>query len=400
VTGHVDDHQFSFKLSPEILITMASTEEPPPSKFHLVSSLNLEDTPAQEAPIMQQFDRIEGPRRPSRLPSRQSRRQTQVSALESYQVDEYRPPPIPKPPRPAGYIHPSLLFLWLVWVIGLGVWIAFAIRYKFNLFPANSVLNPIQNFDSFLIFLFFLGASSFVSLVLLPCLLTPRHAWFSFVSLVVLFSYVGLGLLILFIILFNRPFSCENMSQKFPVYVTLESGKIANAKVFVNNQVSWHLKHETRDGTAHTWISAEYLAWDIFLKGFVHQNISWPQETAVNHILTSLQPTDGADGTIIGTCKGQICLKGKIWTHPNLAFEWVYINPITGAKKTKRLASNEGEWYFGKENRPLVSLRNNGTEVFRAQSTTTVCTAGDGDLETSLVPVGLMFIAENNFNKI
>jgi hypothetical protein len=234
----------------------------------------------------------------------------------------------------------------------------------------------------------------------MPWFAMPRNSLFTTVSAVVFFGYLALGLLVVAVIGLNSPFSCETMSPKFPVYITLESGKIANAKVFVNNQVSWHLKHEKQGATAHMWISAEYLVWDTFLKEFVRQDISWPHETAVNHIWTSLKPADGADGTITGTCKGQICLEGKIWTHPNLEFEWVYTNPITGVKKTKRLASDEGQWYFGRANRPLVSLRNNGTEVFRAQSTTTVCTAGDGDLETSLVPVGLMFIAENNFNKI
>jgi hypothetical protein len=351
---------------------------------------------------MQQFDRIEEPRRPTRLPSRLSRRQTEVpvSALEAYQVDEYQPPPIPKTPRPAGYVHPCLLFLWLLWVIGLGVWLAFAIRYKYNLFPANSGLNPIRNSDGFSIFICFLVLSCFVSFILLPWFAMPRHSLFTTVSFVVFFGYLALGLLVVAVIALNRPFSCETMSPKFPVYITLESGKIANAKVFINNQVSWHLKHEKQGATAHMWISAEYLVWDTFLKEFVHQNISWPHATAVNHIWTTLKRTDGADGTITGTCKGQICLEGKIWTHPNLEFEWVYTNPVTGVKKTKRLASNEGQWFFGRANRPLVSLRNNGTEVFRAQSTTTVCTAGDGDLETSLVPVGLMFIAENNFSNI
>jgi hypothetical protein len=373
---------------------MATTEEPPPSILSSLTYLIPGYTPVQETLRMETFDHIEEPRRPTPLTSR---RHSQVSPLQAYQIEEYRPPPVPKPPKPEGYIHPGFICMWLIWVIGLGVWLACVIRYRYNLFPTNSVLNPIRNPGSFSIFLYFLVLSSFISLVIIPWVFALKRPRVLAVSLAVFVTYVIMAVLALTHITINDPYACQHMSSKFPISVTMQAGKTGNANVYINQQLSWHMKHEKVNRLYHTWISAEYLVWDRFLKKYIEQDIIWPNETAVNDIYTSLIPAAGADGNVTGTCKGVPCLEGKIWTHPNLKFEWVYTNPVTGEKRTTTLASNEGQWYYGMKNRALVTLHSDGTEVFRAQSTTTVCTAGDGQLETSLVPVGLMFIAENKY---
>jgi len=85
--------------------------------------------------------------------------------------------------------------------------------------------------------------------------------------------------------------------------------------------------------------------------------------------------------------------------HQNLRFEFRYTNPETGETKSKTIASDEGQWFFKTRTRPLVNLRDgSGKEVFRAQNTNVVCSAGDGDYETSLVPVGVMLLAEKIYN--
>jgi len=172
------------------------------------------------------------------------------------------------------------------------------------------------------------------------------------------------------------------------------------AMVYVHGSLLYGMTHENIDNwTYKTSISAEYLHWDSFLGKYVRKN-SWPYNTSVASITTKLQMEGGAYGTIRGTCGrgGVVCLEGKIWTMPHLLFYIIYTNPETGVTTKTTLSSDEGDWYFGTRHRPLVSLHNrNGTEVFRAQSSETVCTAGDGNLETSLVPVGLMLMAENVF---
>jgi len=188
------------------------------------------------------------------------------------------------------------------------------------------------------------------------------------------------------------------MSSKFPVYLELRAGIPASATLYVNNSAYYELTHKRTNGKYHTYLSSVFLAYDPVTNKPLNKN--WSVDTMVTSLWTSLRPSAGADGTVTGRCLGRKCLEGKFWMTPNLVFEWVYTNPRTGVRKKTRLASDEGRWYFGTRERPLVSLWGNGTEVFRAQSSTKVCTAGDGDLETSLVPVGLMLIAENNYNEI
>ena len=187
------------------------------------------------------------------------------------------------------------------------------------------------------------------------------------------------------------------MGNKFPVYVTFNSENTPAATVYMHRSPIYDLAQESIDKwTYKTYISAEYLNWNSLLGKYVRENNDWPYQTGVTSIITKLFPEAGADGTVRGTCgDGSVCLDGKIWMKPNLELHMKYTNPATGVTTKTTLSSNEGAWYFGKKHRPLVSLHNrNRTEVFRAQSSETVCTAGDWNLETSLVPVGLMLIAE------
>ena len=216
----------------------------------------------------------------------------------------------------------------------------------------------------------------------------------------VLGVYLALTLFVL--MLFNSwgPQFCENSPKRFPVSVKMEAGNPATAQVYFQKELLWGVEHEKVDQIYHTRIATKYRTWipSSNLWGDNYKSSEWPRENAVNDIWTSLIPAKGADGIINGTCQGVPCLTGKLWMSPYLEFEWTYTNPTTGVKSTKRMSSDEGRWYFGQQYRPLVSLKNNGTEIFRAQSTKTVCSGGDGDIETSLVPLGLMLIAENNYN--
>jgi hypothetical protein len=342
---------------------------------------------------MQPFDHIQDP--PPAKPSRLWRsHKTQPSPLDIYQVEEYQPPPVPKPHdyRVSRIVTTLVTVFWILWLLGIGAWIIIALRYTYNLFPETPI-NPIRHGASHIIFVSALVLTTFASCFAIPCIV---NFWI-LESCSVFVIYAIIASIAAGVITIYEPYNCENTNM-FPMHVKLRSGNPASATVYINNNPYYDLTHEHKNGEYHTYISAEYLAWDPSQGSFVNQIIPWPYETGVSSIWTSPRPAMGADGTIRGTCRGQPCLRGKFWMSPNLVFEWDYRNPITGAKRRTRLESNEGRWYFGEFYRPLVSLHANGTEVFRAQSSTTVCTAGDGDLETSLVPVGLMLIAENNFS--
>ena len=338
---------------------------------------------------MQNFDRIQEP--PNSVP-----RASRQSPLDIYQVEEYYPPAVPKPPQrrwlPFSFFGK---FLWMLWVLGIGAWIAVTLRYSTILFP-ESVLNPIRHPHSFAVFTLSCTVTACCTLIFLPLL--ARHSGLMCCSLFI-FAVYGFGVIGWFCHVNRyRPFFCENMSKKFPVYLELNAGIPASATLYVNNTAYYELTHERTNGKYHTYLSSEYLTFDPVTRKPFKKN--WPMDTTVTSIWTSLRPTAGADGTVTGTCLGRKCLEGKFWMTPNLVFEWIYTNPRTGVRKKTRLASNEGRWYFGIRVRPLVALWGNGKEVFRAQSSTKVCTAGDGDLETSLVPVGLMLIAENLYKGI
>lgn len=214
--------------------------------------------------------------------------------------------------------------------------------------------------------------------------------------------YVTLIVLAMTIFKGRQPHLCENMTNRFPVYVKMEAGTPATGKVYFHNELLWGLEHKKVGQVYHTSTPWKYRTWAPSIKAFTdnYRSTDWPLETAVDELWTSAKSVRGAAGTIRGTCRGIPCLTGKLWMFPNLEFEWTYQNPKTGKMTTKRMRSDEGRWYFGTAALPLVSLRSNGTEIFRAQSTSTVCSGGDGDIETSLVPLGLMFIAENIYYKI
>lgn len=339
---------------------------------------------------MQPFDHIQEPP-PAKTSRIQRNRKPQTSPLDVYQVEEYQPPRIPKPPNHEGSRTCRILLMvfWTIWLVGIGVWIVIAIRFTYNLLP-ESPINPVRHVFNHVIFIVAL-----LFTVLATCFgiafVTNRWTCYAFLS------YVTIAVFAVALIKIFEPYNCENTNM-FPMYVKLYSGNPASAIVYINNKPYYYLNHERKNGVHHTYISGEHFGWESLRGQQAEQTIPWPYETGVTSILTSLRPSMGADGTIWGSCRDKPCLRGKFWMTPNLVFEWEYQNPITGTKRRTRLASNEGRWYFGNANRALVSLHANGTEVFRAQSSSTVCTAGDGDLETSLVPVGLMLIAENNFN--
>lgn len=271
---------------------------------------------------------------------------------------------------------------------------------QFQFLP-ESPINPIRHPHSFGLFISCLIVTSVMSLAIYPVTRIKARRWCA-ISLSIFMIYFIFALGFLSYIHNEKPFNCENMRNKFPMYVELKAGNPAFGKVFINGTACYELTHERQENRIyHTYISAEFLSFDSNLGKYVKQStIPWPASTGVTSIWTSLKPTSGADGTVTGTCgHGIRCLEGKIWMTPNLEFEWIYKNPVTGVMKKTRLASNEGRWYFGTSHRALVSLSENGKEVFRAQSSKTVCIGGGG-LDTSLVPVGLMLIAENNYNRL
>jgi len=328
-----------------------------------------------------------------------------------YQLEEYRPPPLPtdevlpgstKFTLPKGFC--DILF-WLLRVGGLIVWTYFVYIYGWD-FSINSVINPVRHEISFTIFLVCYVLFAIQTLIVEP-LIFLRHARALGAILVCVLFCTWLLTLIWWGAYHAQiqPYRCENMPNKFPVYVhfhfdqgEFKTGMGTNAaSVYVNRKKLWQVSYEEKFGRAHMFLSAEYLYHSG--NGLFQKNTSWPGDTAVSDIWTNFSSgTDGSDGTVTGTCGGRPCLEGKFWMTPNLRFEFRYINPETHEMKSKIIASDEGKWFFQRY-QPLVSLRDSkAKEVFRAQATNVVCSAGDGDYETSLVPLGLMLLAEKIHN--
>ena len=325
-----------------------------------------------------------------------------------YQLEEYRPPPLPTDdvlPRRAKFNLPEgfcgVLF-WLLRVVGLIAWTYLVCKYGWDL-SIDSVINPVRHEISFTIFVI-----CHVLFVIQTLLVEPfacLRALAAIVVCVILFC----GWLLTLICWSSyhaqqQPYRCENMPDKFPVYVQLhlnqgefKMGMWTNAaSVYVNDKQLWQVSYEEKFGRVHTFLSAEYLHRSG--NGLSQKITAWPGNTAVSDIWTNFSSgADGSDGTITGTCGGRPCLQGKFWMTPNLRFDFRYTNPETHETKSKTIASDEGKWFFTRH-QPLVSLCDgNGKEVFRAQSTNVVCSAGDGNYETSLVPLGLILLAERKF---
>ena len=314
-------------------------------------------------------------------------------------MDEYTPPPIPARPKPPGLGDCKIIRVWLALAIALIPWTAVTIRYWYYLFP-ESPINPVRHPESFHLFLAALVITWVITFVILPC---ASKVYYVFMySIIVASLYVSLTIVVTIILESWQPHMCQTMTDRFPVYVEMEAGNPATGKVYFHHERLWGIEHKTVGEIYHTSTAWKFRTWDPSLKTSTdnYKSTDWPLETAVDEIWTSVKRAQGADGTINGTCLGIPCLTGKLWMSPNLEFEWTYRNPQTGKKTTKRIGSDEGSWYFGREHRPLASLKSNGIEVFRAQSTSTVCSGGDGDIETSLVPLGLMFIAENIYKNM
>src|SRR5277367_1459803 len=347
---------------------------------------------------MQSFDSIQEPRHSNIHPPRAKRHaraklpRRPTSPLAIFQMAEYTPPPIQAPPRPPAAKPHYWIIFWkcfaVLWAAGLIVWVAMVLRYGYDL-SLKSPINPIRHGTAYG---FFAGTCFGVTAISLAIAFGSSPVWFAYGFC--LFVLMLLGVLAFEgHVLHAHPYDCKTMGKKFPMYVTFNSEGSSAATVYIHGSPIYDMALEHIDKwTYKTYISAEHLSWDSLLGKYVQQNDPWPFETGVTSITTKLLPKAGADGTISGTCNGgRHCLEGKIWMQPNLKFHIRYTNPVTGVTTRTSLSSDEGTWYFGKDHRPLVSLHNkNGTEVFRAQSSKTVCTAGDGSLETSLVPVGLM----------
>lgn len=300
------------------------------------------------------------------------------------------------------------MIFWFLRLGGLITWTYFICRHGWDL-SLRSPINPVRNEMSWVAFCFFYVIAILLHLIVEPAVMTPPSPGrpaavrFGLISVVLLFAWLTAVISWMVFHAHHHPYQCENMPDKFPVFVefgvdrgNLRTGMgVDMATVWVDGRKLHQVSHDEQFGRVHTFLSAEYLRLDGKRK-----RTSWPGETAVTDLWTNFtRGVDLSDGKLTGNCHDVPCLEGKFWMTPNLRYTWTYRNPVTGEIKEKTVQSNEGPWFFRQRHRPLVSLTNgNGTEVFRAQSTKVVCSAGDGDYETSLVPVGLLLLAEQIYN--
>ena len=310
----------------------------------------------------------------------------------------YAPPPVPLNVEKQRARNLCLAFvLFFLAHAGGFIWLYYIYFYAFNLFT-KSPLNRIRHESSYVIFAAF-GLVFMIFLISLSVTMARRCLRF----LLCVCYTIFLIFTVVYIMKTRGQYRCETM-DRFPVYMemnVLPFGYGVSGDVYLHKQKTWQMTHtgNKQNGTYHTYLSHDILVRDPWRNGWISHDTTWPKNTAVDHIWTTLRPSDDADGTIRGTCRGTPCLEGKLWMKPNLVFQWTYRNPLTGEEKTTTLASDDGRWFFGDVFRPLVSLKNNGTEVFRAQCTNVVCSGGNGELETSLVPMGLMMVAETRYKR-
>jgi hypothetical protein len=290
---------------------------------------------------------------------------------------------------------------------GLITWTYFICRHGWD-FSLHSLINPVRHEMSWEGFCFFYVIAILLHLIFEPAFMTaspqrrPAAIRFGGICFVLLVLWLTTMFSWMLYHAHHHPYRCENMPGKFPVFVEfgVDKGNLRTgmgvdmATVWVDGKKLYQVSHDEQFGRVHTFLSAEYL------RDGKKKRTLWPRETAVSDLWTNFtRGADLSDGTLTGNCNQVHCLEGKFWMTPNLRYTWTYRNPVTGEIKRKTVQSNEGEWFFRQRHRPLVSLTNgNGTEVFRAQSTKVVCSAGDGDYETSLVPVGLLLLAEQIYS--
>lgn len=132
-----------------------------------------------------------------------------------------------------------------------------------------------------------------------------------------------------------------------------------------------------------------------------YHNITWPLQSTVGEVTYDLTPNDEEIGSLLGYCGvgKKLCLNGSVVLNP-LRLEWTYTDPQTSESEHKVLES-EGQWRFNKH-RPYLELRRDDIVrdlVFSAPASKVVCGGGDGDLRTAVVPVGLIMMAEQQYNK-
>jgi len=132
-----------------------------------------------------------------------------------------------------------------------------------------------------------------------------------------------------------------------------------------------------------------------------YHNITWPLESTVGEVIYDLTPNDEEIGSLLGYCgvERQPCLNGSVVLDP-LRLEWTYTDPQTSESEHK-VVESEGQWRFN-EHRPYLQLRRDDVPrdlVLSAPASKVVCGGGDGDLRTAVVPVGLIMMAEQQYNK-
>jgi hypothetical protein len=348
------------------------------------------------------------------------RQQLNGSPLDEYELDSYAPV-VPsenvrgavtsKSRRP---VCPCLLPRFLpmlllpIWLVLSQTWIIIAWQKRTNLFPENS-LHPVRHSTSLIIFevcahTFALIPPIFCWIVALIEAPWKRHRHqqdFLFRATVVtivfvvatLISSVFIGYRLIFRDLRQDYYDCKGFPVTIKLYPRDRSFKDPAVITITDRQYSYAMVHEKVNDIYYTNVSERTYEW-------ASSQFPHPQDTGIYSLATSFNHHGSTDthGSIIGTCANETrCLEGRFWVSPDLVFEYNYTDPVSSAREEQRLASNEGTWFFGKTHRPVVSLWKEEVEVFRATGTSTFCSAGDQDLETSVVPLGLMMIAERKF---
>jgi hypothetical protein len=197
--------------------------------------------------------------------------------------------------------------------------------------------------------------------------------------------------------------SCTR-DPNFPVHFGLLSAKNSvRGIVRVTNRegyLVWDMIHYPWEANPDAYSLRLWRRWDY--ERHTYSNVTWPEDRAVREMVYNLPPRgEEGKGTMMGLCGAEklACLNGTVEMEP-LRLEWTYTDPVTNEKVEKTLQS-EGRWQFGTTHRPWVNLgdRNNENPIFSAPSSKWVCGGGDGDLRDSVVPVGLIMIAEQRYNK-
>jgi hypothetical protein len=303
----------------------------------------------------------------------------------------------------------STVIWWIaIWFVGSLIWLSITIPYSLDKYlVVDSPIHPYRHPVAHGLFVAF----GIFTIIFPLCILyfkaeRPERwvVWPFGITLSIILAVWGLVFLIVWgaTRFASKPMHCPS---QLPVSIYLKTNELdpfsSEAYIWKGLKV-YKMQQKRVDEAYYATVSHETFEWrKVYAKPPRQINgtsltTPYPPDTGIYSLQTLFVGNDTVDGYIKGTCiNNTSCLYGSFSMSPRLQFEYLYTNPITGDERYTKIESDTGKWYFGQKHLPMVSLKTRRkVETFRVEDSRRLCTGGNGEIETSIVPLGLMFIAD------